>query len=309
MIRTAALVLAAAFVAALEPATLSVRGEPATLSVRGANGRTAWWREDRAPVRWERAHPVVTRAVAWHRGAPGVEWGELSLEGDGEAWRTRVIIARLDPRRVRFEVQWGVDSAAQPAWTIAKAPTNVHFAVNAGQFTATLPWGWVVAGGQERLGPGRGPLSSAFIVDRAGAVRIVDGDTLTTIRSGRNIVAAFQSYPSLLTGDGDVPVALRAPCAINCTHRDARLALGLDRDGKVLVALTRFDAGGEALGFLPLGLTVPEMAALMGALGARQAMLLDGGISAQMLVRDARGSVRTWRGVRRVPLGLVAVPR
>jgi hypothetical protein len=51
------------------------------------------------------------------------------------------------------------------------------------------------------------------------------------------------------------------------------------------------------------------MAALMGALGARQAMLLDGGISAQMLVRDARGAARSWRGVRRVPLGLVAVAR
>lgn len=300
MIRTAALVLAAAVVAA---------GEPATLSVRSASGRTAWWREDRAPVRWERAHPVVTRAVAWHRGAPGVEWGELSLEGDGEAWRTRVIIARLDPRRVRFDVQWGVDSAAQPAWSIAKAGANVRFAVNAGQFTATLPWGWVVAGGQERLGPGRGPLSSAFIVDRAGAVRVVDGDTLATLRRSGEIAAAFQSYPSLLTGDGTVPADLRAPCAINCTHRDARLALGLDRNGYVIVALTRFDAGGEALGFIPLGLTVPEMAALMGALGARQAMLLDGGISAQMLVRDARGAVRTWRGVRRVPLGLVAVPR
>ena len=238
-----------------------------------------------------------------------MEWGELSLEGDGEAWRTRVIIARLDPRRVRFDVQWGVDSAAQPAWSITKAPSSARFAVNAGQFTATLPWGWVVAGGQERLGPGRGPLSSAFIVDRAGTVRVVDGDTLAAIRRNGDIAAAFQSYPSLLTGDGMVPVELRAPCAINCTHRDARLALGLDRDGHVLVALTRFDAGGEALGFIPLGLTVPEMAALMGALGARQAMLLDGGISAQMLVRDARNAVRTWRGVRRVPLGLVAVPR
>lgn len=309
MIRNAALVLAAALVTAGAPATLSVRGDPATLSVRAANGRTLWWREDRAPTRWESAHPTVTRAIEWHRDAPGVDRGELLLEGDGEAWRTRVIIARLDPRHVRFEVQWGVDSEAQPAWSIAKAPANVRFAVNAGQFTAALPWGWVVINEQERLAPGRGPLSSAFIIDRRGAVRLWDGDSLADLRRSDLVAAAFQSYPSLLIGDGIVPTALRAPCAINCTHRDARLALGLDRNGYVIVALTRFDAGGEALGFIPLGLTVPEMAALMGALGARQAMLLDGGISAQMLVRDARGAVRTWRGVRRVPLGLMAVPR
>jgi hypothetical protein len=75
------------------------------------------------------------------------------------------------------------------------------------------------------------------------------------------------------------------------------------------VALTRFDGAGEALGFVPLGLTVPEMAALMGALGARQAVLLDGGISAQMMVREPQGTSRVWRGVRRVPLGLVARAR
>jgi len=43
----------------------------------------------------------------------------------------------------------------------------------------------------------------------------------------------------------------------------------------------------------------------MGALGARDAVLLDGGISAQLLVRDAQGTARRWPGLRRVPLGLV----
>ena len=62
------------------------------------------------------------------------------------------------------------------------------------------------------------------------------------------------------------------------------------------------------LGFFPaallLGLTVPEMAALMGALGARDAMLLDGGISGQLLVRDGRRT-HAWTGLRKVPLGIV----
>jgi hypothetical protein len=54
---------------------------------------------------------------------------------------------------------------------------------------------------------------------------------------------------------------------------------------------------------------VPEMAAVMGALGCAQAVLLDGGLSAQLLVRDPAGAARAWPGTRRVPLGLVALPR
>ena len=77
----------------------------------------------------------------------------------------------------------------------------------------------------------------------------------------------------------------------------------------MLVALTRVGAMDGRLADLPLGLTVPETAALMGALGCDAATLLDGGISGQLLVRGADGKTRAWRGWRRVPLGLVAVPR
>jgi hypothetical protein len=47
----------------------------------------------------------------------------------------------------------------------------------------------------------------------------------------------------------------------------------------------------------------------MGALGCRRAVMLDGGLSAQLLLRDADGTAHRWDGLRRVPLGLVAMPR
>jgi exopolysaccharide biosynthesis protein len=116
---------------------------------------------------------------------------------------------------------------------------------------------------------------------------------------------AFQSYPTLLLGDGAVPVALRDG-TINNTHRDARLALGLDRQGRLLVAMTRLDVPIPGADRIPFGLTVPEMAAVMGAFGARHAVLLDGGISAQVTISDSTGRPRAWRGLRKVPLALVA---
>jgi hypothetical protein len=78
----------------------------------------------------------------------------------------------------------------------------------------------------------------------------------------------------------------------------------------LLVAMTRFDAVGEIAGGVPIGPTTPEMAAIMGALGASDAVMLDGGISAQLLLRDiaSRTELR-WRGVRKVPLALIARAR
>jgi hypothetical protein len=54
-------------------------------------------------------------------------------------------------------------------------------------------------------------------------------------------------------------------------HHDAQLATGSTRESHLFPALTRFDAVGSALDFVPLGLTTPEMAAVMGALGASDA--------------------------------------
>jgi exopolysaccharide biosynthesis protein len=110
--------------------------------------------------------------------------------------------------------------------------------------------------------------------------------------------------------DGEIPSPLfNERSGVNLRHRDARLAIGLLRDGRVLVAMTRFEALGGALSNLPFGLTTPEMAAVMGALGASRAVLLDGGISSQLLVRDTTGTARAWRGIRQVPLGLVVTRR
>ncbi|MFP5356026.1 MAG: phosphodiester glycosidase family protein, partial [Gemmatimonadota bacterium] len=123
------------------------------------------------------------------------------------------------------------------------------------------------------------------------------------------VAEAFQTYPTLLTGDGEVPVRLLEGASIDRTHRDARLAIGLDRDGHILLVLTRLDVAVPALDRITVGLTVPEMAAVMGSLGARQAALLDGGISAQLRLREGDGTVRDWKGMRQVPLALVGRPR
>ena len=286
-----------------------------TLAVQRAGQWETFWRSDRGPTRWTAA-PRLTEAIEWRPGQPGVSWAELALAGSGEARRTRVILVRLDPARVRFELANGASPGGLDAtWTVGSAPPEAVAALNAGQFSGGAEWGWVVHGGEEYREPGRGPLAVAIVVDSAGTVRFLNDDSVADRRvrgtTGRpaGVVEGFQSYPILLR-EGNVPDALLAPGPfIDLAHRDARLALGQLPDGTLLVALTRFDALGGALGGIPFGFTIPEMAALMGALGCRNAVALDGGVSAQLMVRDDAGHGHEWRGLRRVPLALLALPR
>ena len=189
------------------------------------------------------------------------------------------------------------------------AEGGVAVALDAGQFRGSLPWGWVVHRGRELLAPGSGPLAGAVVVDSSGAVRVVPPDAVGIERARGTAREAFQSYPMLLQ-HGTIPAPLIEPGrGVDLDHRDARLALGTLSDGRVVIALTRFDALGGVLGRIPFGLTSPEMAAVMGALGCREALLLDGGVSGQLLLRDADGAARVWPGIRRVPLGLVGKTR
>lgn len=300
-----ALVFLLAAGAALAPAA-PLRLPPSSLAVLVGGEWRVFWESNDAPRLWTSPHPALSAALAWEPIRPGLDVAELRVAGTGEASRLRVIVARIEPRAFRFGLVLRVSpDLSSGTWRIERAASDVALAVNAGQFHGALPWGWLVRNGREVRSPGPGPLSMALVVDSAGDARLVEADSLASRRARGRIAHAFQSYPAVLRGDGEIPPALfgEAP-GVDLSHRDARLALGELRDGRLLIVLTRFDAVGDMAGAVPFGPTTPEMAALLGALGARRAMLLDGGISAQLLVRDSSGTTRSWRGFRRVPLGM-----
>lgn len=279
--------------------------EEGALAVYAQGGWRPWYRADSAPARWPIALPLVTEAVSWQRAAAGLELGRLRLSGPGEAWRVGVVLVRIDPREVEWRLHRGMGSGDRKVWTIDSAPSEAILAMNAGMFNAGAPFGWNVIDGREQGTIGTGAIAPAFVEDSLGGLALVPAESLQIRRARRGVRLAFQSYPELLRDDGVVPPMLRpGSAAIDLAHRDGRLALGHLRDGRWLVALTRFEGAGGALSYLPFGLTVPEMAALMGALGCDRAVSLDGGISAQLAVRDSTGAWMRWRGVRKVALGL-----
>lgn len=282
-----------------------------SLAVWDGGGWQVFWSRNAAPPTWPAAHPAVANAVTWTVAAPGVEAAELRLAVTGTAWRLRVALVRLDPRLLSFTLVSSTrDAGLLGAWTVDSTPPGTSVAFNAGQFAGGTPWGWRVEQGRELSSPGAGPLAMAVAVDTGGSARLLAQDEIEAARAGGDIVTAFQSYPAVLVSEGSVPPQLLGPGrGVDLAHRDARLAVGILADGRLLLALTRLDVGGGAAGALPFGPTTPEMAALMGALGCRRAVLLDGGLSAQLALRGADGRHRTWPGLRRVPLGIVATPR
>jgi uncharacterized protein YigE (DUF2233 family) len=300
--RAAALILLAATGAGAASRPVPGRSTDATLAVETASGWETWWRRGASPSRWDGSAPLAHHVV-WNHNTPGVEWGELRVRGSSEAWRTRIILLRLDPNRLTFSLDPAFRQSEK--WTIGSVERDVTVALDAGQFRRTLPFGWVVTGGQELLAPEYAPLAGAVVVSHDGHLRIVAPDRIALERSQKAALEAFQSYPLLLHG-GQVPPPLQhSGKGVDLEHRDARLAIGILGDGRVMVALTRFDALGPSLGRIPFGLTTPETAAVMGALGCTEALMLDGGISGQLALRDARGSLHRWPGMRSVPLGLV----
>lgn len=220
-----------------------------------------------------------------------------------------MIVVVLAPKLTRLSLDVARDGSTVLPWSLKNAPTTARFAMNAGQFTDAGPWGWVVHRGNEHQPPGVGTLAGALVVDSAGAWSLLDANEIVG-RRGHDVLEAVQSYPTLIGANGAIPHALcTGTKSIDLTHRDARLAVGTLTDGSLVIAMSRFDGLGTTAERLPIGPTTPEMITAMRALGAARALMLDGGLSAQLLLRSPMTDApQRWPGLRHVPLALIGVP-
>ena len=251
----------------------------------------------------------IPPSLQWDSLQPGLALSEFTLEAGRAGFDLRIIVARIDPEQFSFSlVQSTRANKMTGAWNVDTAPASAALAINAGQFKETGPWGWVVLDGVERRSPGYGPLSVGIAFDTAGKIHWIPFRHLEKRRDDRKLHFAFQSYPLLLY-DGAVPRLARRSDLVDAKHRDIRLMLAQTATGELLIILTRYDGLGNAGSRIPIGLTVPESIELARRLGARRAVMLDGGVSAQMLVRDRTGRARAWKGMRDVPLALIATQR
>ncbi|MEP6834639.1 MAG: phosphodiester glycosidase family protein [Gemmatimonas sp.] len=255
------------------------------------------------------AAPVVAN-VLWKSDDGSIKWGEWRVRLGSQKLPIVVIVAVVTSRRTQLSLDIKRDGDQVGAWSIANAPANARFALNAGQFTDDGPWGWVVHRGNEQQKPGTGVLAGALIVDTAGRWSVIDANEILAHRWSLAVREAVQSYPTLVGSLGRIPAALCADSKdVDRTHRDTRLVVGTRISGELILAMTRFDGLGEPAQRLPIGPTSLEMVEIMRALGAARALMLDGGLSAQLLIRTANSAIpKEWAGWRKVPLALIGIP-
>jgi uncharacterized protein YigE (DUF2233 family) len=241
----------------------------------------------------------LERATTWRDRAPGVAVGAFEVRTRGYLWTNSVAIVAVDPRVFLFAIDAPPDWARRTAEE-ALADSGIVLAVNTGLFRKNgTPQGLVLDRGRRRSALA-GWLDAVVVVED-GRLRVTDIEGARTLGEG---ASAFQTLPWLVR-EGRVVLGVTSGVRLSRDHRDRRFTLCLEGDGSVRFLLSNFEVFGQAAGRVPVGLTIPEQAVIAAAAGCRDAVALDGGISAQLVVR---GSARVHRmpGWRRVPLLMVA---
>ncbi len=240
---------------------------------------------------------VLAAGLVWRDSVPGLRIGAFDVRTADRLLRNSVALVEIDPVRWRFAL------AAAPAWQRRsaeewlRADTALALAVNTGLFRENgRPIGLVQMDGVRRNVPVA--WLDALVMLEDGVPRVLPLHAETAPGA-----SAFQTLPWLVR-DGRVALGVTSGVRLSRTHRDRRITLCLGDDGLVRLLLSNFEVFGATVGRVPVGLTIPEQAALAAGAGCRDAVALDGGISAQIAARVSGRLVRM-PGWRKVPLMMV----
>lgn len=265
------------------------------LEVRAAGAWRRW--PAHGPGAAAAVAPELTEAVTWRDSAPGLRIGDFDVRTADRLLRNSVAVVEVDPARWRFALAATAGFERRSAEEVLRADSSAVLAVNTGLFRESgTPIGLVVMEGRVRR-PAVGWLDAVVVLED-GAPRLRTSNA--PLPGGAE---AFQTLPWLVR-DARVVLGASSGLRLSHTHRDRRITLCLGDDGLVRLLLSNFEVFGATVGRVPVGLTLPEQAALAAGAGCRDAVALDGGISAQIAARPAGRLVRM-PGWRKVPLMMV----
>ncbi len=202
--------------------------------------------------------------VEWGEVTEGLERAVLPLRRPPNPLEVPLRLLRIDPARQQVIVAHLPDFARADVAEIARANGMVA-AINASYFSDEGPIGLLIEGGQQ-LHPQSAKWAAHLLIDRAGAIRIVNRKQAKTTGA----IWAIQGFPAIMSG-GTIFSYIKSGSSFNVLEVDRRSAACLTADGRLLLLAT--DSG------LVNGLSFYELGTVMGGLGCRDAMGLDGGSS------------------------------
>jgi exopolysaccharide biosynthesis protein len=261
--------------------------------------RDAWqpWRAG-APGSAAAKEGALAAALVWRDSAAGLRSGDFEVRTPG-GLRNSIALIELDPGRFRFALGLSAPDARRSAADWIAEDTALVLAANTGLFRANGTTQGLAMLDGVRHSALAGWLDAVVVLERGG-LRFTDIEGARALPTG---ASAFQTLPWLVR-EGRVVFGWTYGLRLSRTHRDRRIVLCRGDDGLVRLLLSNFEVFGATAGRVPIGLTIPEQAALAAGAGCRDAVALDGGISSQIVFR-AGGRVVKWPGWRRVPLMLL----
>lgn len=285
--------VAALFGLALLAGTDLARDVARALGQRAAGvGQLEW----RAASGWTAVPPAAARrrswsaadaflVPAWSEAAPGLALADLDLRRPPNPLEVRVVLARIDPLRWRFRV-WGRPDFAPGSVAALAAEAGLSLALNASYFSADGPLGLVVSDGAARGRQGRNR-AAHFLVPVDAAPRVVNEKRASLPRLDQG----FQGFPSIMTGGRTYAYMRYGGRGFDVWRVDRRSAACTLADGRVILLATDTVTNG---------LSLDELATVLGGLGCIDAMGFDGGSSTGFWARVG--------GARRAVANLEPVP-
>ena len=223
--------------------------------------------DELARAAWPGPDAGISGAITWKQAAPGMRMGKLVLGREYGVSEFSLVLLEIDPDLVEMTVHYSEERRYCGQWL---RNLGLNACIN-GSLFASKPLGLVIHDGKIEVTRHRRMLGY-LVAPKDGRPRVLVGKSF----AAGDIREAVQSFPALIR-DGEILDSVRG----TSPRRDRfdsdvaarRTVVGEDDKGHLLFAVTDTLTGG---------LSFSELATLLGALGWKQAVCLDGGASAQL---------------------------
>jgi len=229
----------------------------------------------------------------WRDAAAGLALGELRFRRPPNPLEVSVFLARVDPAAWRFRV-WGRPDFAPGSVAELATEAGLSLAMNASYFSAEGPLGLVVGDGAVRGREGANR-AAHFLVPVGGAPRIVNAKKPTLPR----LEQGFQGFPAIMSGGRTFAYLRYGGRGFDVWSVDRRSAGCILADGRVVLLATDTVTNG---------LSLDELATVLGGVGCVDAMAFDGG-SSTGLALHVGAERRTIANIEPVPVIMGVEPR
>ncbi len=273
------------------------------LGRRVASGGVLHWSDGVSP--WEKVPLTVELrrlwgpsdhflTPRWEQVAAGLATAELQFLRPPDPRAVKLVILDVEPTLWRLRV-WGRDDWSRDDVATLADEAGLVWAVNGPYFAEDGPLGLVVSDGvvRNRQGTRR---SAHFLVDGPGRRPRIVNERRATVA---DIDQGFQGFPAMMSSGRTFGYLRTGGRGFSVSEVDRRTAACTDTRGHLLVMATDTWTSG---------LSLSELATVMGGLGCVDGMAFDGGASTSLWL-DVPGARRHIDGFEPVPVILGASPR